>query len=61
MWAIREDAILRPRALPLGACGAQTKSARTAGTAIKKVPAAKAATTLEPTESPAPWADQGDA
>src|SRR6266487_6819103 len=47
-------AVLPPRPLPLGACGAQTKSARTGGTAMKKVLATKVVTALEATESPLP-------
>src|SRR5712691_8533589 len=47
-------AVLPPRPLPLGACGAQTKSARTGGTAVKKVPGTKVVTTLQASESPLP-------
>src|SRR5712691_8415477 len=47
-------AVLPPRPLPLGACGAQTKSARTGGTAVKKVLATKVVTTLQASESPLP-------
>src|SRR6266496_1807649 len=47
-------AVLPPRPLPLGACGAQTKSARTGGTAVKKVAGTKVVTTRQAAESALP-------
>src|SRR6266496_1095437 len=47
-------AVLPPRPLLLGACGAQTKSARTGGTAVRKVTGTKVGTTLQAREIPLP-------
>src|SRR6266516_1123584 len=47
-------AVLPPRPLLLGACGAQTKSARTGGTAVKKVAGTKVVTTRQAAESALP-------
>src|SRR5260370_40632443 len=47
-------AVLPPCPLLWGAFGASTKSERTGGTAMKKVPAPKVVTALEAPESPLP-------